>query len=274
MVFPVVGIDRDKPAPQRYSCRENARVIQTRAGCLKLKCELTTMIQSTPTEEKANGSTDDDTVYRWLCCVCGDRSDWQYNTRDEAAAARDDHCDTNSCGDIWGLVQTPADVDDYARPDIDRQRQTAHKRHRTRPSDDDSALTTARSRDTSAPDRWESTYDRTVPAADNDSEQFAIPAGVGYQLAGRWPSCALIGPCGRRLTDWVSEITVLEPGRAKVRPNRFVDTEIVRWQPDLRELDAYERHHGATPAPTTSVGGYADGELLAANEQLGTESEH
>jgi hypothetical protein len=106
------------------------------------------MMTSNTDEEKHDASTDDDTVYRWLCCACGDRSDWQYTTREKAAAARDDHCDTNSCGDFWGVVQTPDDVDDDARPNIDRQRQTAHNRHRTMSPDDDSALATARARDT------------------------------------------------------------------------------------------------------------------------------
>jgi hypothetical protein len=80
------------------------------------------------------------------------------------------------------------------------------------------------------PDRWDGTlYDRTDPAADcNDAERFVIPDGVGYQLAGCYTTRALIGPCGRRLTDWVTEITVLEPRRAEVKRHLCADTEIVR----------------------------------------------
>jgi hypothetical protein len=68
---------------------------------------------------------------------------------------------------------------------------------------------------------------------------YKLPPGAGYRLS---RGGALIGPGGQVLTDPVHKITVHEPGRAWTKHG--ARTNIVRWQPDARELDAYERRHG------------------------------
>jgi hypothetical protein len=109
------------------------------------------------------------------------------------------------------------------------------------------------------------------PAADSDDpEHFDVPAGVGYRIAGSGITRVLLGPNGQPLTHHFHTITVTEPGEAQTRLGST--TETVHWQPDLRELDAYERRNEAAtetvsseqePTPRPVAGYGPDGEPLS-----------
>lgn len=179
-------------------------------------------------------------AYRWFCTVCGEHSEWEYESRDQAADGREAHLTNNSCGGHWVLVQSPDDVDrDLATPRSTQE--TAHNESRTEITISD---------DTSAPSQEMRTV---LDPEEIDQDHFDIPTDLGYRLAGydRGATRALVGPGGHILTEWYTEITVVEPGTAIVKEG--IHDEEVHWQPDLRELDTFERH------VTDLISGYGPG---------------
>jgi hypothetical protein len=128
--------------------------------------------------------------------------------------------------------------------------------------------------------------DPTDPETDfSRPDDYDLPANVGYRLGGRGATRVLIGPNGQVLSNPAHEITVHDPGQARTKVG--AKTIIVRWQPDLREVDAYDRQHDpqaallpdddlrddvevetdAEETATTPIRGYgSDGEPLAASD--------
>lgn len=126
----------------------------------------------TPTSHRT-----DEACYRWLCCACGERSDWQYTTHDAAAVDGDAHANTNPCGDFLVVVQSPDDVDRRwvpSDPNAD-----AHGLVET-PTPQQLKQTITKNHDTD---------DHVVDPNDSPTEipepgRFEIPEGVGYRLVG------------------------------------------------------------------------------------------
>lgn len=138
-----------------------------------------------------------------ISCVDCDTADWQYETRSQATEAKKEHSRDNNCrAFLIDIVSTDLDLLESDERIIN-------------PND---------------------------PPADAyfNTDWFEIPAGIGYRLAGSGIARALVGAAGNQLTENHRKIAVVEPGTAIVQEGRNNETT-VRWQPDLREIDAWDR---------------------------------
>lgn len=173
---------------------------------------------------RSTAQDENEEQYRWLCTACHERGAW--TDQERATDGAETHVEESGCWEYWVTVREQAATDRNTRA---TRRKDERGTHSSTPLSAPSVRTHR---------------DSNEPPADAP-DRFDIPEDIGYQLVGKGINRVLVGPCGRVLTDEHSHITVTGPGQATVG----LHDKTVQWQPDLRELDAWD--HRSRP-----VGGY------------------